>query len=112
MRAMRLSPLDPLMFGMHLGMAWAHFNAGRYDEASSWAERAFVEQPKFEPTLRMVAASNALAGRLEKAQNAVARLRELNPTLRVSNLNDLSPIRRPEYTARWAEALRKAGLPE
>ena len=38
--AMRLSPLDPCAEGMETAMAFAHFFAGRYDEAGSWADRA------------------------------------------------------------------------
>jgi TolB-like protein/Tfp pilus assembly protein PilF len=110
-RAMRLSPLDPLMFGMQTAMAWAHFTAGRYDEASSWADRAMVEQSNCAPTLRIAAASNALAGRLEKAQKAMARLREYDPTLRVSDLKGLS-LRRADVLAKFVEGLRMAGLPE
>jgi hypothetical protein len=62
--------------------------------------------------LRVFAASNALAGRLKDAQKAMARLREIDPTLRVSDLKDLTPLQRPEHAARYAEGLRKAGLPE
>jgi TolB-like protein len=39
-RAMRLSPLDPQLYMMQAATAFAHFFAGRYDEASSWAEKA------------------------------------------------------------------------
>jgi len=39
--------------------------------------------------IRIAAASNAMAGRPEQAHKAVARLRQLNPTLRVSNLKDV-----------------------
>jgi hypothetical protein len=39
-------------------------------------------------------------------------LRELDPALRVSNLADWLPIRRPEDLATFADGLRKAGLPE
>ena len=42
----------------------------------------------------------------------MARLRALDPALRLSNLKDLLPFRRPEDFARWAEGLRRAGLPE
>ena len=42
----------------------------------------------------------------------MARLRQLDPALRISNLKDLIPLRRPEDLARLAEGLRKAGLPE
>jgi adenylate cyclase len=111
-RSMRLSPLDPLMYVAQSGIAVAHFCTGRYDEASSWAEKALLESPNYYPALRVFAASNALAGRLEDAQKAMARLRELDPTVRVSDLRDLITRRRPEDATRYAEGLRKAGLPE
>ena len=39
-------------------------------------------------------------------------LRGLDPSLRLSNLGDSLPIRRPEDLATFADGLRKAGLPE
>ena len=45
-------------------------------------------------------------------QRAMKHLRELDPTLRVSNLTDWIPIRRPEDLATLGDGLRKAGLPE
>jgi len=112
-RAMRLSPLGPYVVRMQNGMAHAHFFAGRYDEASSWAAMVLRESPDFHDALRMSAASNVLAGRLEEANRAMARLRNLDPALRVSILRELQgPYRRPEDIARYEEALRKAGLPE
>ena len=42
----------------------------------------------------------------------MARLRQLDPDLRMSNVKDLFPIRRVEDLARWEEGMRKAGLPE
>jgi len=42
----------------------------------------------------------------------MARLRDLDPTLRISNLQELTPLQRPQDVARYAEGLRKAGLPE
>src|SRR6266436_1820262 len=41
--AMRLSPLDPSMYGMRGAMAYAHFLADRYDMASSFAEKSMRE---------------------------------------------------------------------
>jgi hypothetical protein len=58
------------------------------------------------------AASNALAGRMTEAQTAVARILEIDPSMRVSNLQEFIPLRRPEDIDRFAEGLRKAGLPE
>jgi TolB-like protein len=110
--AMRLSPLDVQLFAMQAGTALAHFLAGRYDEASSWAERALWEQANYVSTVRIAAASNALAGRLEEAQKFARRLRELDPMLRISNLKDYFPLQRSEDLTRYQDGLRKAGLPE
>ena len=59
-----------------------------------------------------VIASHALTGRPDEAQRAMKHLRELDPTLRVSNLADWLPIRRLDDLATFADGLRKAGLPE
>jgi len=110
-RAMRLSPFDPITAGFHTAAASAHFFAGRYDEALASAARAFRENPRF-PLLRTVAAANALAGRMEEAADAMARLRQLSPELRVSNLSLPFPLKRAEDFAKYREGLRLAGLPE
>ncbi len=111
-RAMRLSPIDPLTPGFQHAMAHAYFFADRYDEASSWAAKALRDAPDLQPSLRINAACNALAGRLVQAQKSVVRLRQLNPTLRVSNLKDvLGPYRNAEDLSRYEEGLRQAGLP-
>ncbi len=111
-RAMRLSPLDPMGQGTRAGTAYAHFFLGRYDEAVSWAAMALQDNPDFQPGLRIAAASNAMAGRPEQAHEAMVRLRQLNPALRVSNLKDQRPFRRAEELSRLEEGLRQAGLPE
>jgi tetratricopeptide (TPR) repeat protein len=111
-RAMRLSPLDPLMFLMQALTALAHFIAGRYTEAAEWAAKAVREQPNFLGAIRNLAASSALSGRLDEAQKALARACQLDPDLRISNLRDRVGPYRPEDFARYAQALRLAGLPE
>ena len=111
-RAMKLSPQDPQIFNMQAGTAAAHFFAGRYAEALSWAEMSMREQPESVNSTSVASASGALAGNHEAAGKAMARLRQLMPDLRISNLKDLFPIRRTEDFDRWTEGLRKAGLPE
>jgi len=111
--AMRLTPLGPHLFFMQSGIAHAHFFAGRYDEALTWAKMALRGLPDFHGSLRIAAASCALAGRDDEAKRLIARLLEIDPALRASNLqNLLGPYRQPEYLAKYADALRKAGLPE
>jgi adenylate cyclase len=111
-RAMRLSPLDPWVTRMRNGTAYAHFFLGRHDQAASWAAMALQDNPDYQPGLRIAAASNAMAGRPEQAHKAMARLRRLNPVLRVSNLKAVLGPWRADDLARYEEGLRQAGLPE
>jgi TolB-like protein len=110
--AMRLSPLDPHSIGMQAGTAFAHFLAGRHNEASYWAQQALWEQTNYLTTLLIAAASYALAGRSVDAQRITARICELHPTMRVTNIKDWAPFRQPEHLAAIENGLRKAGLPE
>lgn len=110
-QAMRLSPLDPEMYRMQAGMAVAHLFAGRFDEASSWATKAYRDLPIFLMVVAIAAASHALAGRDDEAKRAGEHLRTLDPGLRISNLRDYLPIRRPQDLAVFADGLRRAGLP-
>jgi tetratricopeptide (TPR) repeat protein len=111
-RAMRLSPLDPTLYHMQVGTAFAHMLGGRYDEASSWAEKAFCDEPNYLPAAGVAAATRALGGHLKEAGEAMERLRRIDPALRISTLKDRHPIRRPIDLAKFAEGLRMAGLPE
>jgi hypothetical protein len=110
--AMRLSPLDPTLYHMQVGTGFAHLLARRFEMATSWAEPAFREHPNFLPAAAVAAASRAHSGCMEQARQAMQCLRQISPALRVSNLKDLWPFRRPRDFATWAGGLRKAGLPE
>ena len=111
-RAMRLSPLDPFMRGWQTSMAIAHFLASRYDEALAWTAQALRSDADFATPWRIAVASHALAGRIEEAKSACARLRQLEPQLRAGNFRDLMGPLRPADLAKWEEGLRIAGLPE
>src|SRR5262249_33665051 len=109
---LNLSPHDTHVFCMQGATAYAHFFAGRYAEACLWAEMAARENPNFVLVPCIAAASSALAGRPEEARKAIARLRQLEPGLRLSNLREHFPIRRAEDLAELRKGMRKAGLPE
>jgi TolB-like protein/class 3 adenylate cyclase len=111
-RAMRLSPFDPSMFMWQADTALAHLCASRYEDAAAWAEKALYEKPNFAYTLRVAAASHALAGHHSEAQRVMAQLCELDPLLRLSNLGDVISPLRPEDRTKYIDGLRKAGLPE
>jgi adenylate cyclase len=107
-QAIRLSPLDPLIFIVYNGIALAHFFSGRYEQAAAAAEKA---GPNYVTGVLMAAVSFALAGRTEESHKALARLRELDPTACTTTFTGLWPLRRPEDLARFSEGLRKIGLP-
>jgi TolB-like protein/class 3 adenylate cyclase len=111
-RAMRLSPNDPHSFSMYTAMAAAHFFADRFIEALLWAEMAILERPNFTLPALVAAASNGHLGRLADAEKAMARVRRLDPELRISNLGERYINARHEVFAKWEEGLRLAGLPE
>ncbi|MGE4404236.1 winged helix-turn-helix domain-containing tetratricopeptide repeat protein [Pseudomonas sp.] len=110
--AMRLSPLDPELHRMQVGMAVANLFQGHFDIATAWARSAALELPGFLLATAVLAASQALAGREVAACQAMAHLRRLDPGLRLPHLKDWLPIQRAENLAILAEGLRRAGLPE
>ncbi len=111
-RAARLSPLDPLVYIVFTMIASAHLIAGRYEEALGWAQKALGLNPNYVVALLVTAMSAALAGREEQMQKTVGRLRELEPTLRVSNYKNVWPLRRAEDRVTFEKGLRLAGLPD
>src|SRR5215467_212051 len=110
---MRLSPLDPLGYIMRYGLAVAHFAAGQYEEAMNWVDRTLGEQPRLASAVRMKIVLCVLLHRLEEARKWAARLLDLHPTFTVTALVSFMKIfTAPEITTVFADALRKAGVPE
>lgn len=111
-RAIRLSPLDPLSYLPYVGLAYAHFAAGRFDDAAIAAGRASQSNPKFTMPHVLHAAALANLGRKEDALAAVGRLCELEPQLTVSTAIRSARYVNPAKNAELGDALRRAGLPE
>jgi len=111
-RALRLSPSDPLAFKVSAALSYAHLFAGRYDQASKAAEAALRVRPDYLTALRAATAAKVLSGRTDEARRLMTRMQQLNPRMRLCHLADLLPLRRRQDFARWSEALSKAGLPE
>jgi adenylate cyclase len=59
---------------------------------------------------RVLAACQAMSGRMDEAREAWARAIQLDPTLSISGIKDL--YRRPEGIERLTQAFRIAGMPE
>ena len=111
-RAKRLSPLDPFVYGVESATAHALYQMGRLDEAAEAAERGLAERPTLAPLVRIAAAIYGLLGSDDEARKAVARLRTIDPALRITNLWEALGPCTADYLARYQEGLRKAGVPE
>jgi adenylate cyclase len=94
-------------------MAHACFFLGRHEEALTLAERVVGYNPSAHPALRIGAASAAFAGHSDAAHRLAARLQALDPVFRVSRLREyLGPYQEPGFVEKYAEGLRRAGLPD
>jgi adenylate cyclase len=100
--ALRLSPLDPRIFLSQTGVAYAHFLAGRYEDASSWATTAIRQQSNFLVAHRILMASHAMAGRITEAREVCAGALLIDPSQRIAKTKN----------RKFVEALRIAGMPE
>ena len=108
-RAMRMSPVDPLIHRSLTGMGQAFIELGRFDEAIVAGKKALRQNRSYSPAYRCLASAFVHLGRDAEAREAAARVLELDPAFTIS-----------EYIARGGqsnaklliEGLRKAGLPE
>ena len=112
-RAQRLDPAGPQVARGWGAMAHAYFFLGRYEEALAVAEQMLRHSPDQHPGLRMGAACAALAGLSDAAHRLAARLQAVDPAFRFSRLAEyLGPYQKSEFLEKFAEGLRKAGMPE
>jgi adenylate cyclase len=111
-RSMRLSPLDPTRYATESTLAAGLLFLQRYDEALQWAGRSLATHPTSMLALRTVVIANALTSNLEKAREALARLRHVHPDLRLSGIKNWLPYRRSEDIEIMIQGFRLAGLPE
>ena len=111
-KAIRLNPLDPRVFLTQSAMAFAHFIAGRDDEAARWAAMALRVKPNWLPALRMTIASNAMRGQAEQAKRALNAYLAIDPKVTITKLCEYYPFRRKADRQRLIAGMRKAGVPE
>jgi hypothetical protein len=108
--AIRLSPLDPLFYGMLGTRAFTHLAQGEDLEAASWAERA-ARSPGAHVLIAMIAAAaHALAGHDTEARSWANDVRERNPRLTREDFFRAFPIRPEPMRSRLSVALRNLGF--
>jgi TolB-like protein/class 3 adenylate cyclase len=111
-RAIRLSPFDPLLYVPYIGLAYAHFAAGRFEDAATAASRASQSNPKFSMPYVLHAAALANLGRREEARVVADRLREVEPALTVATAIRSARFANPNKNTELGDALLQAGLPD
>ena len=107
-RAIRMSPVDPLLHMTFLGIAHALVGLRRFDEAIIVLKKALRQNPSFMPAWRVLASAFAHLGRDAEAHAAAARVLEIDPAFTIS----AHIARGPKNSKLLIEGLRKAGLPE
>jgi adenylate cyclase len=109
-RAIRMSPVDPMLHQTLSGMGYAFIELGRFDEAIVAGKRALRQNPSLVGVAyRCLASAFALLGRDAEAREAAARLLEVDPAFTISAR--MGRVRR-SHVKLLIEGLRKAGLPE
>jgi len=110
-RALRLSPLDPMNFNNHVGLASAYQLMGEYDKAVAAYQRALGERPNAKWIYRNLAPSLLGAGREEEAKAAFAEMMQAYPDMTVVKFKQ-AMVFSPAALERMSAQLRLLGLPE
>jgi TolB-like protein len=108
-QAMRMSPRDPFNSFFYVGIAAAHYLAGRYPEAVKAGHQAVQLRPGYIGAHRILCASLAQDGQIEQAKAEFGTVRRLQPDISIARIRESVP-----YTTgpmeRFLDGLRKAGL--
>jgi tetratricopeptide (TPR) repeat protein len=92
-------------------MALSYYIAGRYAEAARWSRVSAMHHPGLAANARILAASLAVLGRLDEAQQAADRVLEIDPAFHIGAWRRRSFLI-DESREQYAQRLRLAGLPE
>jgi adenylate cyclase len=108
-RAMRVSPVDPLLHRALAGIGFAFIELRRFDEAIVAGKKAQRRNPSYSPAYRCLASAFAHLGRDAEAREAAARLLGVDPAFTISAWITQGGRSSAKL---MIEGLRKAGLPE
>jgi adenylate cyclase len=109
-RSERLSPLDPFSFNVHLGMALAHFAAGRPQQALLLARQALSERPGLTWPHRDMAVYYAHHGDTAAARDSLERFLAVRPGMTLVAVGDSLRFMEPNLLSKYLRGLKLAGL--
>jgi adenylate cyclase len=111
LRALRLSPFDPLNYHPYLALASTAFFTDRFEEAATYSSKALQSSPGFSVLHAYLVASHIKLGRPDAARAAAQRLLEIAPAFTIGAFARMGFVRQALMDA-FVQALQKAGLPE
>lgn len=111
-QARSLSPSDPHGFFFDTSLVIVHLMLGDYPSAVEAGRRAIELNPLFSSAHKGYLAALGWMDRPREAGEVLDRLLALEPGFSVEAAVGRSPLMRPDDIARYANGLRRAGLPE
>jgi adenylate cyclase len=108
-RAIRVSPVDPLLYLTLDGMGRAFIELRRFDEAIVAGKKTQRQSPSYVGAYCCLASAFAHLGLDAEAREAAARMLQVDPAFTISARMGR---RRQSHVKLLIEGLRKAGLPE
>ena len=111
-QAIRLSPSDPHVFFFDMSLIMPYLMNGDCANAIEAGRRAVELNPMFSSAYKGYLAALGWMHPTREAGGVLHRLLALEPGFSVETAITRSPLKRPEDIARYAEGLRRAGLPE
>lgn len=106
-RAFDRNPFPPGWYWLDIG--WAHFVAGRYQDAIAALER---RSPKSIGTRELLALCHAMLGQDDEAAAHMRAVMEARPNMTVKRAARIEPFRDETDLRHYLDALRAAGVPE
>jgi tetratricopeptide (TPR) repeat protein len=108
--AMRLSPIDPLLYAMQATRAITHLQMGELAEAALWADRAARAPGSHYLVAAIAVGIHERAGLHEKARAWSRTVRTRRPSMTRTDFFRAFPFEDPETRETLSEALRGAGI--
>ncbi|HSF96589.1 MAG TPA: adenylate/guanylate cyclase domain-containing protein [Thermohalobaculum sp.] len=116
LRALRLSPNDPMAFRSHMALCFAYTASGNHEATLEYAKKGLELNPRATVFLRFQAVALAHLGRMDESRRALRRHMQAAPGFRVSNYissaNYLGNLLGDGIKNTIVEGLRLAGMPE
>lgn len=111
-KALALSPKSPFNQFARIHLGFMHFFKEDYEKAREVAENCLSENPNFPTGYRLIATSEGQLGNLEAAAHAYKKFDKLVPNETIANTIATVMFVHQDDKDRYAEGLRRAGMPE